>query len=638
MPSTAGRVFVLRLRASGPATKPCEWARQFAAAAAGCGAQHCHRLQRTALSQRRRYVYLVLFSLWFFMVDFLASFVALVVHELTSRARERTFCSAMFSSSKPIFSLQICRYFITPKHYITPIIKTISITAFIRSNTRANSNKTKMSQPQSQPSSSQESPRPGVNYTDHQKEWIFHAIASCVGVRQTLDIILTRNLVTQVQEQLSDPEWKALHRISHTVSDRTIRDLWRKHLRSDKPAFQKIKSPGRPKIQIADSIAQKLQERDDDSTRRIAAQLGISHMTVWRRLRKDNKCFFYRKRRAQLLSEKDIHDRLYFATSKHKWIQQGRFHHQHLFWGDECMVRVGCGYNRQNMGKWLPKGQQNHHEMLVQRLCYEQCVHVSVIIHYGLGVLEPYFVDEMPVPPEEANKKLKTPNSLNSWRYNWMLNDLLPKVGQRLSPEQRKKAWWSQDGASSHTANECMNTLSRYFGQQIMSRNSIHDWPAHSPDFNLLDYFFWPYAKTRIYQMNCRTVSEIKQAFRDICRTTPLEMIRRAIDDFVPRLGCCIEQGGRHFEGHLKEYKRRHKIRDQCDTCGENHPCPCDDCDRECAERMAKRILRGEFEDQMREVQMDFGAADHADQLMEIDENYSFVPVSFDEEECWEQF
>ena len=73
-----------------------------------------------------------------------------------------------------------------------------------------------------------------------------------------------------------------------------------------------------------------------------------------------------------------------------------------------------------------------------------------------------------------------------------------------------------QDGATPHTANSTVALLKTLFQRRVISSKFHMDWPAHSPDCNPCDFFFWNMLKKRVYGQltNYKTINHLKRAIR----------------------------------------------------------------------------------------------------------------------------
>jgi hypothetical protein len=74
-----------------------------------------------------------------------------------------------------------------------------------------------------------------------------------------------------------------------------------------------------------------------------------------------------------------------------------------------------------------------------------------------------------------------------------------------LTEEETLYGWFQQDSATAHTTRIYMQALSDVFGDRIVSSGI---WPAHSPDLNTCDFFFWWCWKVKVYNSNTEELKE----------------------------------------------------------------------------------------------------------------------------------
>ena len=115
------------------------------------------------------------------------------------------------------------------------------------------------------------------------------------------------------------------------------------------------------------------------------------------------------------------------------------------------------------------------------------------------------------------------PTSVTSERYQALLkDDVWPEVRNASS---RRRYWFMQDGATSHTTNLNVNFLLEKFRGRLISRRSEQLWPPYSPDLNVLDFFVWGYLEEQVKRIKPTTVEELRRAVEDVAETVPAEMI-----------------------------------------------------------------------------------------------------------------
>lgn len=77
------------------------------------------------------------------------------------------------------------------------------------------------------------------------------------------------------------------------------------------------------------------------------------------------------------------------------------------------------------------------------------------------------------------------------------------------------------------------------------------DWPSHSPDLNVCDFFLWGYLKDRVYKTNPQTIEELKERITEEIRSIPIDVRHASIEAFEKRLQLVVASNGSHFENLL---------------------------------------------------------------------------------------
>jgi len=158
------------------------------------------------------------------------------------------------------------------------------------------------------------------------------------------------------------------------------------------------------------------------------------------------------------------------------------------------------------------------------------------------GVIGPYFFEN-----EE-----RITMTVTSDRYVEMLQSFVAPALNNFP--QLHKAWFQQDGATSHTARQSMAAVRELFGNRVISRFGGIPWPPRSPDLSVCDFFLWGYLKNRVYTTWPRTLNELKQRIQDEICGIPAEMLQQAMGNLNSRLKECIRTGGRHLQDLILRY------------------------------------------------------------------------------------
>ena len=153
------------------------------------------------------------------------------------------------------------------------------------------------------------------------------------------------------------------------------------------------------------------------------------------------------------------------------------------------------------------------------------------------GVTKPFFVD-----PQRAK--------VTGAYYTSHLKKHLIPACKILYPEN--DFIFVQDGATSHTSNMCKDKLKELCGQRFLKKN---EWPPKSPDCNPLDYYFWDALSVKVYEnrrepFTC--IEELKKKVRAVWKQTiNMEHLRKAIQQFRPRLEKVVEENGGPIKQHF---------------------------------------------------------------------------------------
>ncbi len=115
-----------------------------------------------------------------------------------------------------------------------------------------------------------------------------------------------------------------------------------------------------------------------------------------------------------------------------------------------------------------------------------------------------------------------------------------------------RDCYFMQDGAPAHTALATRDFLRDTFGNsRVIGKFFGINWPARSPDLNVMDYFLWGYVKELVYVNgqfnNVGDMSEaIINAF-DHIRQYKMNFVKNACRGFWTRVYDCINKEGRQL-------------------------------------------------------------------------------------------
>jgi transposase len=112
---------------------------------------------------------------------------------------------------------------------------------------------------------------------------------------------------------------------------------------------------------------------------------------------------------------------------------------------------------------------------------------------------------------------------------------------------------FQQDGAPSHKAVDTQQLIEEncpdFISVDISPKQPIGEWPPNSPDLNVMDYSIWSILESKACAKPHQSIEALKKSLKKAWGEIPMEMIRKAMDDFPKRLVKCIKAEGGHSEG-----------------------------------------------------------------------------------------
>ncbi|KAG5327773.1 MOS1T transposase, partial [Pseudoatta argentina] len=75
------------------------------------------------------------------------------------------------------------------------------------------------------------------------------------------------------------------------------------------------------------------------------------------------------------------------------------------------------------------------------------------------------------------------------------------------------------------------------------------EWPPRSPDLSLLDYFYWGYLKSKVFETKPVDINELQARIINVSNSITPEMLRNVQENIYIRMGHC-QVHGQQFE-HL---------------------------------------------------------------------------------------
>jgi hypothetical protein len=302
---------------------------------------------------------------------------------------------------------------------------------------------------------------------------------------------------------------------------------------SESGSFKRNSAVGRPRTirtpELEEAVLDEISEHPETSTRKISQTLNVNHMTVWQIL-KDQLLYPYHVQRVQALLLRDFQPRIDFAQWLQGKVEQfPQFISSILFTDEASFSRNGI-MNFHNNHIWAD---ENPHAITETRFQdrFSFNVWIGIIGNYLIG---PHFL----------------PLRLDGNTYQHFLQHELPQLMEDVPIGQRINSWFMHDGAPAHFSLAARNFLDLTYPQQWIGRGSTHNWPARSPDLNLVDFFLWGHLKSLVYASPIQDEEMLRNRIIDACeiiKNTP-GIFQRVRDSLLRRAEACITVGGGHFQ------------------------------------------------------------------------------------------
>ena len=109
-------------------------------------------------------------------------------------------------------------------------------------------------------------------------------------------------------------------------------------------------------------------------------------------------------------------------------------------------------------------------------------------------------------------------------------------------------AWFMQDGAPPHTAQETIAYLRGLFNTRLLALGTNYEWSPHSPDLNPLDFWLWRAAKQSIFAEKPRCLDDIKQNVAHYIQQVSPQTAKKVGQNFGVRIKAYLNRRGAHKE------------------------------------------------------------------------------------------
>ncbi|GFW03977.1 uncharacterized protein TNCV_2050931 [Trichonephila clavipes] len=150
------------------------------------------------------------------------------------------------------------------------------------------------------------------------------------------------------------------------------------------------------------------------------------------------------------------------------------------------------------------------------------------------GIIGPYFFKN-----DEGHNV-----TVNGDRYRGMItNFFIPE----LNNHDVQELWFQQDGATCHTARGTIDLMKDTFGDRLISRFGLVNWPPRSCDLTQLDYFLWFYVKPFFYADKPQTLDHLEDNIRCVTADIRPQMLEKVIENWTSRLDYIRASRGNHM-------------------------------------------------------------------------------------------
>ncbi|GFV62566.1 transposable element Tc3 transposase [Trichonephila clavipes] len=126
------------------------------------------------------------------------------------------------------------------------------------------------------------------------------------------------------------------------------------------------------------------------------------------------------------------------------------------------------------------------------------------------------------------------PEKLTVWCALWAGGIIGPYFFK--NDEGRNELWFQQGGATCHTARATIDLLKDTFGDRLISRFGLVNWPARSCDLTPLDYFLWGYVKSLVYADKPQTLDHLEDNIRRVIAYIRPQMLGKVIENWTSGL------------------------------------------------------------------------------------------------------
>ena len=93
-----------------------------------------------------------------------------------------------------------------------------------------------------------------------------------------------------------------------------------------------------------------------------------------------------------------------------------------------------------------------------------------------------------------------------------------------------------------------MALLRDFFPNKLISRFGDIPWPPRSPDLTPMEFFLWGYLKSKVYETDPATISELKENIVREVNGIPTSLLQRVARNTEARFQECVRRDGQHLD------------------------------------------------------------------------------------------
>ncbi|GFU61838.1 putative transposable element [Trichonephila clavipes] len=203
--------------------------------------------------------------------------------------------------------------------------------------------------------------------------------------------------------------------------------------------------------------------------------------------------------------------------------------HKRILFSDEAHFWLNGYVNKQNCRIWSEANPQ----VYVETPLHPEKLTVWCALWAG-GIIGSYFFKN-----DEGHNV-----TVNGDRYRAMItNFFIPE----LNNHDVQELWFQQDGATCHTAHATIDLLKDTFGDRLISRFGLVNWPPRSCDLTPLDYFLRGYVKSLVYADKPQTLDHLEDNIRRVIADIQPQMLEKVIENWTSRLDYIRASRGSHM-------------------------------------------------------------------------------------------